>query len=650
MKRFITLILVLMLFLTSCGFALEDVFGNDSPDQSLSGENIDSGTNDSDSGEVDDNNPEDNNPEDNNPEVTHNYIASVTAPTCEKGGYTTYTCSNCGNYYTADATTATGHSYKSEVTSPTCEKGGYTTYTCTTCGDYYTSDKTDAAGHNYKTTVKAPTCIDGGYTTYVCYTCSYTYTSDNVSALGHSWVDATTEAPKTCTTCGITEGEKLPSSDSGSGGAYSETLYVNYINVGQGDSILIKVGDCDILIDAGTANYGSTVSNYLKSQGVDDIELMINTHPDADHCGGLTKVLNDFVVEQVWISKDTSKTTAAYKNFVSAISSEGLTAKKPNAGTVFTYEYLTLTVLYSAVGSDSNNSSIVVMLEYGSFRFLFTGDAGEEVENQLVSSGADLDCDVLKVGHHGSKYSSTAGFLSAVGAEYGVICVGSNSYGHPTNETLNRLSSAGVAVYRTDLNGNIVFFTDGAILYLPGGGTDSTGSGSGVDSSGSSSGGSSSGGSSSDSSSSTQIFIGNTETKVFHLPTCSNLPATSKQNTMYNYWWIINIAGYTPCGRCLKDYDTGSSGTSYIANSESKVYHLSTCSYLPAASKQVVIYSTAGYTPCGHCIKSSTTTSYIANTETKVYHLSTCSYLPAASKQTVIYDTSGYTPCGHCLK
>ena len=189
---------------------------------------------------------------------------------------------------------------------------------------------------------------------------------------------------------------------------------------------------------------------------------------------------------------------------------------------------------------------------------------------------------------------------------YGVICVGDNDYGHPTSAALNRLSSAGVSVYRTDTNGNVVFSTNGVTLTLPNGSTDSTGSGSGTITGGSASGGTSSGGSSSGSTGSTQYFIGNTETKVFHLPTCSNLPAASKQNTMYNYYWIVNIAGYTPCGRCLKDYSPsgGSSSTvMYILNTETGKYHLSTCSYLPAASKQQIIYSTYGYSPCGHCIK-----------------------------------------------
>ena len=630
--------------------------------------------------------------------LAHSYKATVTAPTCEAEGYTTYTCSDCGDSYVTDKVAAKGHSYKSVVTAPTCEAEGYTTYTCSDCGDSYVTDKVAAKGHSYKSVVTAPTCESAGYTTYTCSVCGDSYKEElsalghtqgspveenkveatctangsydsvvyctvckveisrktvtvaanghttttvkgyaatcttagmsdgsvcsvcnvtvveqtAISPLGHNWQEATTEAPKTCIVCFVTEGEKLPSSSSG----YSDTLYVTYINVGQGDSILIQVGDCDILIDAGTASYGSTVSNYLKNQGVDDIELMINTHPDADHCGGLTTVLNNFVVEEVWISKDTSKTTAAYKNFTAAITSEGLTAKQPNAGYVYTYEYLTLTVLYSAVGSDSNNSSIVVMMEYGNFKFLFTGDIGEEVETQLVSSGKDLSCDVLKVGHHGSKYSSTASFLSATGADYGVICVGSNSYGHPTTEALNRLSAAGISVYRTDTNGNVVFSSDGATLTLPGGGSVSGGSGSGTG------GGSSSGGSSSG----TTYYIGNSSTKVYHLPSCSYLPDSANRVILYS------TTGYTPCGHCIG----GSSGTTtYIANKNTKTYHLSTCSRLPSAANRITITDTTGYKPCSYCIGSKSITGYVANVNTNVYSLSAYSYLPIASKQKV---------------
>ena len=144
----------------------------------------------------------------------------------------------------------------------------------------------------------------------------------------------------------------------------------------------------------------------------------------------------------------------------------------PAVGTVFTYEYLTLTVLYSGAGtSNANDSSIVVMLEYGSSRFLFTGDISSTIENKLVRDASiDLSCDVLKVAHHGSKYSSSSSFLDATGAAYGVICVGTgNSYGHPTSTALKNLANSGISVYRTDLRGDIIFSTDGESLTTPDG-------------------------------------------------------------------------------------------------------------------------------------------------------------------------------------
>ena len=456
--------------------------------------------------------------------------------TCQKRAE----CSTCGKEYGELA------DHTAEVVSgkaPTCTANGLTDgEKCSVCGTVTVTQTTiSALGHTEITVAgKAATCTASGLTDgKKCSVCgTVIVTQVTITAYGHNWTPATTTAPKTCLACGITEGDKLPENSSP---AYSETLYVSYINVGQGDSILIKLGDCDILIDAGVANQGSTVSKYLKAQGVDDIELMINTHPDADHCGGLTTVLNDFVVEEVWASPLT-KTTAAYKNFASAVSKEGLTMETPSVGTIYTYEYMTLTVLYNGAGtSDSNDSSIVVMLQYGSFRFLFTGDISSTIESKLVSnSNIDLSCDVLKVAHHGSKYSSNMEFLRATGAKYGVICVGDNSYGHPTSSTLNNLKNAGISVYRTDQNGNVVFSSNGATLTTPGGTTLAEGSAS-YDITDSTSQGS-------------ITFIGNKESKVFHLPTCGNLPDVSKRNYLYNYWFIVNCIGYRPCQVCLKNY------------------------------------------------------------------------------------------------
>ncbi len=361
------------------------------------------------------------------------------------------------------------HDYKSAVTYPTCTASGYTTYTCTICGDSYVSDRVGALEHNYTAVVTAPTCTSSGFTTYTCVDCGNFYKSSSVAALGHDWIAATTSAPKTCTLCGVTEGDKLPN---GSGDTM-QTLYVSYIDVGQGDSMLIKLGDCDIIIDGGNTGYGPVVNNYLKSQGVDDIELMVNTHLDTDHFVGLNSVLSSYVVEDFWRS-NYQKSNNSITTFKNNVVKEGLSWDPVRAGTTFTYGALTLTVLYDGTGAaSSNDSSLLIALEYGDFRFLFTGDLGKNVESKLIKdSSIDLSCDVLKVGHHGSAGSSTKAFLQATGAKYGVICVGAgNGYGHPTATAMNNLKAAGITYYRTDLDGDVVFATNGTTLTIPGGST-----------------------------------------------------------------------------------------------------------------------------------------------------------------------------------
>ncbi len=210
-----------------------------------------------------------------------------------------------------------------------------------------------------------------------------------------------------------------------------------------GNATYLETRGARILIDAGKPAQGTTVSNYLKQEKVDDIDLMINTHLDDDHYGGLTQVLKDYVVESAW-GTSFVKSNGSITTFKNAIKSEGLTLVNPDVGTVFRYGAMTLTVLYDGDGaSNSNNSSLVVMLEYEEIRFLFTGDIGKDTENMLVKNKVDLACDVLKVGHHGSRTSSTAAFLAATGAKYGVICVGmGNAYGHPTATASRKIMKA----------------------------------------------------------------------------------------------------------------------------------------------------------------------------------------------------------------
>ena len=406
------------------------------------------------------------------PGSEHNYVPTVIEPTCEEGGYTEYACDHCGDVYVGDFTDELGHDEQpmAEV-APTCTERGQTGGTeCSRCKLVYTkASVVDAKGHTYQTSVVEPTCSEWGYTVYTCTVCEDTYNGNYVGMVEHTWGAADGNGIKTCTVCQTTSDQ----ADEG-GAPVLPALTVTYVDVGQGDCILIRVGDCDILIDAGKPAYGTTVSKYLKDVGVDDIELMINTHPDDDHYGGLPQVLKDFVVEAFWCS-GFSKSNGSLNSFKEDVAKEGLEYSKPDVGTVFTYQNLTLTVIYDGtnpttgeMARNSNDSSLVVMLEYGEFKFLFTGDIGQGPEGQLVESGVDLSCDVLKVGHHGSRTSSTAAFLAATGAKYAVICVGAgNSYGHPTSTALDNLAAAGIAVARTDLNGHVIFTTDGAELMLP---------------------------------------------------------------------------------------------------------------------------------------------------------------------------------------
>ena len=249
--------------------------------------------------------------------------------------------------------------------------------------------------------------------------------------------------------------------------ADEDYLFVHFIDVGQADCSLLRLGDLDILIDGGNVADGRAVVDYLNFLGVDDIELMISTHAHEDHAGGLSFVLKQMEAEQVWVTTD-HYSTAAYTSFIQAVRAEGLPVYIPSVGEIFEQDGVTVTVLgplYDYSAQKDNNTSIVVMVQYGEIRFLFTGDMETLAESDLLASGADLSADVLKVGHHGSYTSSSEAFLEAVGAQFGIIHVGrDNEYGHPHDAAMKRLTAAGLTLYRTDLCGSIVIGTDGSDL------------------------------------------------------------------------------------------------------------------------------------------------------------------------------------------
>ncbi|HWP95834.1 MAG TPA: stalk domain-containing protein [Syntrophomonadaceae bacterium] len=235
---------------------------------------------------------------------------------------------------------------------------------------------------------------------------------------------------------------------------------VHYIDVGQGDSIYIQLPEhTDILIDGGNVADGPAVVNYLKSQGVDDIELMIATHPHEDHIGGLPAVLEAFKVDEIIDSGKTAD-SKIYKTYAAAAQTEGCTWEHDNYQTINPWGPLKFEILTgNQTWSDVNNYSVVTRLDDGDIHFLFEGDAQEQAEAALQG---DISAQVLKVGNHGSTTSTNPYFLARVKPEIAVISVGTeNTYANPNQVTLEKPSGAGLKVYRTDLNGTVVVSTDG---------------------------------------------------------------------------------------------------------------------------------------------------------------------------------------------
>ena len=264
--------------------------------------------------------------------------------------------------------------------------------------------------------------------------------------------------------------------------ANTQQLEVHHIDVGQGESIYIELPDgSDILIDAGKSNYGSTVVNYLKGQEKDiDIEYLIATHPDADHVGGMQQVFKDLKVKNFIYPKDAPHTTQTWQNVLSLANAEGCTIKDSTPGTTFNIGGATMKFIHSSKDfSDNNDDSVVTYLDYKNAEFLFTGDIEAEAEADMVNKGLVPNVDFMSIPHHGSKGSSTTSFVTKADPEYAIVSVGENSYGHPTNDALNKYTNIGAKVYRTDKLGNIVIKTDGNIATINGssvniGGTTTT--------------------------------------------------------------------------------------------------------------------------------------------------------------------------------
>ena len=326
--------------------------------------------------------------------------------------------------------------------------------------------------------------------------------------------------------------------------AEGSSFSVNFIDVGQALSVLVTCDGQSMLYDGGNVADGSLVVSYLESAGVTRLEYVICSHAHEDHVGGLAAVLAKFPAGHVY-APVTQNDTQCFQDFVKYTQQQGLNVEIPAVGTSWQLGSATVQVLGPvAQYDDTNDTSLVLRIDYGQTSFLLTGDMESDAEKDLVESGANLDVDVLQVGHHGSETSTSYVFLNEVLPEMGVISVGTgNSYGHPHEAALSRLRDAGVDVYRTDLMGTITIASDGTNYtvgsehYVPTEQQNPTltdGSGQMAEST-----------------PAETTYIGNVNSKKFHLPTCPNLPAEQNQILFSSYDQAV-AEGYSPCGTCLK--------------------------------------------------------------------------------------------------
>ncbi len=345
----------------------------------------------------------------------------------------------------------------------------------------------------------------------------------------------------------------------------ADGLRVHFIDVGQGDSILIQSGEDAMLVDGGTNESGGIVVNYLKSQGIKRLNYLVGTHPHEDHIGGLDDVIRSFEIGTV-IMPDTAHTTRTYEDVLDALLEKELSVTLPVPGESFGLGDASFTILApderimaeADRTDDLNNMSVGLRLVYGSTAFVMCGDAETLSEEAMVESGIPLQADVLKLGHHGSSTSSSEAFLEAVSPSSAIISCGrDNSYGHPHQETLEKLDRLGIRTYRTDEQGTLVAESDGSrILWScdtarPGtAGTDEADT---SEADISSTDTSDTDVSDTDASAPEgRLYILNRSTKKFHLPDCSSVDSMKEENRIS---WQGNRKeledmGYSPCGSC----------------------------------------------------------------------------------------------------
>lgn len=245
--------------------------------------------------------------------------------------------------------------------------------------------------------------------------------------------------------------------------ADENTLNVYFIDVGQADSILLENKGHYMLIDAGNNEDGPKLVNYFNEQDIKEFDYVVGTHAHEDHIGGMDDIIKNFKIDNFYMP-DAITTTKTFEDVLAALEETNVIFQTPKVNQTFNLQDTTITTLsVTADEKNLNDTSIVLKVEHGTNTFLFMGDASTKIEKNLLNK--DIKSDVLKVGHHGSRYSTSLEFLKKVSPEYAVISVGeNNTYKHPHEEILKRLEEQNIQIYRTDKQGTILAKSNGSII------------------------------------------------------------------------------------------------------------------------------------------------------------------------------------------
>lgn len=245
--------------------------------------------------------------------------------------------------------------------------------------------------------------------------------------------------------------------------ADENTLNVYFIDVGQADSILLENKGHYMLIDAGNNEDGPKLVKYFSEFGIKEFDYVVGTHAHEDHIGGMDDIIKNFKIDNFYMP-DAITTTKTFEDVLDALEETNVIFQTPKVNQTFNLQDTTITTLsVTADEKNLNDTSIVLKVKHGTNTFLFMGDASTKIEKNLLNK--DIKSDVLKVGHHGSRYSTSLEFLKKVSPEYAVISVGeNNTYKHPHEEILKRLEEQNIQIYRTDKQGTILAKSNGSII------------------------------------------------------------------------------------------------------------------------------------------------------------------------------------------